>query len=290
MSVNASTYLKSSDVARTLNVSQRTVTRYCRLGLFAGAFPIGKYWRIPESSVEQFVKQRQSGIIRYGLIMSCHTRSPGQMKEEVPAGSAFALEKHGAGQQAPKEGLSPKKQDSTPAPHSFEARKVISYAERCTPIDPCLAMVFGIGKAAILQQMSFLLSIANHDENHCFAGRIWVYNTYSQWHEQLPFIKRNTIEDHLKDLERQGVVLSVQRGSWNRVKHYTIAYEELDRIVMSDSRVQTFLASHAERRMQPTKNVASSNGFQRVQATSKEPSIHIENTKTSHQLFIEGVI
>ena len=64
MNTTKSAFLRSIEVARLLNVSQRTITRYCRLGLFEGAFPIGKYWRIPQSAVDQFVQQRQSSTLR----------------------------------------------------------------------------------------------------------------------------------------------------------------------------------------------------------------------------------
>ena len=216
---------------------------------------------------------------------------PNPTNQKAPTGSALALEKHGARQQAPLDGLTPTKKDNTSAHYSCETRKVVSYAGQLIPLDPCLALVFGIGKAAIIQQLSFLMSVAKHDESHHFAGRIWVYNTYSQWHIQLPFIKRNTLEDYLTELERQGVVLSTQRGSWNRVKYYTIAYEELDRIVMNDERVQTYLATHENRRMHPTTCDVSTNGGHRKQATNSTTSCkYKENTKTYPKHYAEGVI
>lgn len=44
------------EVARMLKLSARTVERFCKDGRLK-AFKIGRLWRIPRSSLEQFLRQ-----------------------------------------------------------------------------------------------------------------------------------------------------------------------------------------------------------------------------------------
>ena len=52
--------LSAAEVARMLAVSSRTITRYCSMGVFEGAFLVGSRWRIPEGSLQTYVESRQA--------------------------------------------------------------------------------------------------------------------------------------------------------------------------------------------------------------------------------------
>lgn len=96
-------------------------------------------------------------------------------------------------------------------------------------IVPSLAVKIGLNEAVVLQQIHYWLSISKHQ----FEGRKWVYNTYQDWQNQVPFWSVSTIKRTILSLERQGFLLT---GNWNllkmdQTKWYTIDYlklEELD--------------------------------------------------------------
>jgi excisionase family DNA binding protein len=58
-------FLSTEQIAEILGISKRTVTRMIVAGMFPNCFKAGtgeKYrspWRVPESDVEEYVKQRQ---------------------------------------------------------------------------------------------------------------------------------------------------------------------------------------------------------------------------------------
>jgi hypothetical protein len=61
-------FITSSEAARRLNVSPRTITRWVRQGLFSGAFPLNPHaekspYLIPVSAIEAFEEKRQKGMI-----------------------------------------------------------------------------------------------------------------------------------------------------------------------------------------------------------------------------------
>jgi excisionase family DNA binding protein len=51
--------LLPAEVARILRVTPRTVERYCKQGKLR-AVKIGRLWRIPRSSLEEFLKTERS--------------------------------------------------------------------------------------------------------------------------------------------------------------------------------------------------------------------------------------
>jgi excisionase family DNA binding protein len=54
-------YLNASEIAKLLKVDRATVTRWAQNGKLKGAIRVGKshQWRIPLSSFEELVKNRQ---------------------------------------------------------------------------------------------------------------------------------------------------------------------------------------------------------------------------------------
>ncbi|MCM3768453.1 conserved phage C-terminal domain-containing protein [Neobacillus niacini] len=93
-------------------------------------------------------------------------------------------------------------------------------------IIPSLAVKLGLNEAVILQQIHYWV----HASRHVIEGRKWIFNTYKNWQEQLPFWSESTIKRTIHSLEKQGLLLS---GNWNRskmdkTKWYAIDYQQLE--------------------------------------------------------------
>ncbi len=96
---------------------------------------------------------------------------------------------------------------------------------------PSLAVQVGLNEAIFLQQLHYWLQGKAAKERD---GRVWIYNTYEEWHQQLPFWSVMTIRRIVGGLEQQGIVRSTTRYNQHRVdrtKWYTIDYAVLDRLV-----------------------------------------------------------
>ncbi|MCH6265342.1 conserved phage C-terminal domain-containing protein [Neobacillus citreus] len=99
-------------------------------------------------------------------------------------------------------------------------------------IIPSLAVKIGLNEAVILQQIHYWV----HGSRHVIEGRKWIFNTYKDWQEQLPFWSESTIKRAIHSLEKQGLLLS---GNWNRskmdkTKWYTIDYQRLEELTESE--------------------------------------------------------
>jgi hypothetical protein len=100
-------------------------------------------------------------------------------------------------------------------------------------LSPALATLFGINKAAILQQLFYLLQQTEERQNqHNFAdGNYWVYNTYEEWRSQyFKWLSASTIKNIFNELEREGIIVSRQgvknvfdRCKWYRINHVCLA-------------------------------------------------------------------
>jgi hypothetical protein len=108
--------------------------------------------------------------------------------------------------------------------------------ERSIPLHPSLAHTFGVPQAIILQQIRFWMKTYSSADNkrHFHDGRWWVYNTYEQWQkDNFGFWSKRTIQRHINDLEKQGVLLSDEfnKDTGDRTKWYTIDFDAMDRLV-----------------------------------------------------------
>lgn len=95
-------------------------------------------------------------------------------------------------------------------------------------IIPSLAVKLGVNEAVVLQQMHYWVMKSTHIKD----GRKWVYNTYSQWHEQLPFWSESTLRRTINSLEKKGLVLSAMfnQSKMDQTKWYTLDYEKLEEL------------------------------------------------------------
>jgi hypothetical protein len=94
---------------------------------------------------------------------------------------------------------------------------------------PSLAIAIGLNEAIFLQQLHYWLLQAGKERD----GRHWIYNTYDEWHAQLPFWSVRTIRRIVGTLEERGLVISTSAYNAHKVdktKWYAIDYEEVDRL------------------------------------------------------------
>jgi hypothetical protein len=94
---------------------------------------------------------------------------------------------------------------------------------------PSLAMAIGLNEAIFLQQLHYWLLRSEHHRD----DRAWVYNTYEEWHQQLPFWSLATLRRIVGALEKQGLVISTtqyNRHKVDRTKWYSLDYQAIDRL------------------------------------------------------------
>lgn len=94
---------------------------------------------------------------------------------------------------------------------------------------PTLARSLDVNKAIILQQIQYWIATSGHEIN----GERWVYNSYSEWSRQFPWLSSRAIRWHIKGLEETGLLIS---GEFNKdprdnTKWYRIDYEKLNQLV-----------------------------------------------------------
>jgi uncharacterized phage protein (TIGR02220 family) len=90
---------------------------------------------------------------------------------------------------------------------------------------PSLAVRIGVNETVLLQQVHYWLVKSSHVKE----GRTWIYNTYRDWQEQLPFWSESTIKRAVKSLEEKGLLMT---ANWNKskldnTKWYSIDYQQL---------------------------------------------------------------
>lgn len=103
------------------------------------------------------------------------------------------------------------------------------FNENPVVIDRELATVIGLNEAIILQQIQYWIK----KSEHTFDGKIWIYNSVSQWKKQFPFWSESTIDRTLKSLNKLGLLFigNYNRDRRDRTKWYSINYSQLDNIM-----------------------------------------------------------
>ena len=97
--------------------------------------------------------------------------------------------------------------------------------ERPLLVLPSLAKKVGINHAILLQQMHYWLRSSSHQRD----GHAWIYNTYSDWQAQLPWLSESGIRKVVADLvDREYIfVANHNRKKFDQTKWYRINYELL---------------------------------------------------------------
>lgn len=93
---------------------------------------------------------------------------------------------------------------------------------------PKTATAIGLNEAIILQQTHYWLSVSKNYRE----GRVWVYKTYKEWQEELPFWSVSTIRRAIENLEKRNLLIV---GNFNKMpgdntKWYTVDYEALENL------------------------------------------------------------
>jgi hypothetical protein len=95
---------------------------------------------------------------------------------------------------------------------------------------PTLAVKVGLNESIILQQIHYWLDPRTN--KNIKEGKYWVYNTYSQWQKQFPFLSEITIKRSIAGLEKRGLLISknYNHNSFHKLKWYTINYKKLSEL------------------------------------------------------------
>lgn len=98
---------------------------------------------------------------------------------------------------------------------------------------PMLAVAIGLNEAIVLQQVHYWL---RKQSAHVINDRRWIYNTYEQWQEQFPFFSESTIKRIFQSLEERKIIISqqIEKSNWNRRKWYSIDYDLLETLYLSN--------------------------------------------------------
>jgi hypothetical protein len=91
---------------------------------------------------------------------------------------------------------------------------------------PSLAKSIGLNEAIALQQLHYWLE--NPKGGVEIDGHRWVYNTYEDWKkDNFPFWSERTIQRVFTRLESLGLVVSMQKNTYDRKKYYRVHYDKL---------------------------------------------------------------
>ena len=102
---------------------------------------------------------------------------------------------------------------------------------------PTIAKHLDINKAIILQQVQYWISTSGHE----IDGLKWIYNSYSEWAKQFPWLTARAVRWHIKGLEQDGYLIA---GEYNKdtrdnTKWYRLNYDKIDSLPKPSSGVAT---------------------------------------------------
>lgn len=96
-------------------------------------------------------------------------------------------------------------------------------------VSPSLATAIGLDEALFLQQVHYWLKNSKHEDQ----GRYWIFNTYEEWLEQLPFFSKRKLIRIVDDLRKQELLLVRQASGFDRKNWYSINYEAFRKLFES---------------------------------------------------------
>jgi len=115
-----------------------------------------------------------------------------------------------------------------PTPISVRAKNLFDRAKAILLVSPVLAAAVGINNAHIISQIDYWLQ--NPLAGYMIDGEKWIYNGYSEWAAQLPWLSVDQIGRHIRALEARGLILSDNfhnttrdRRKWYRLDYHAIA-------------------------------------------------------------------
>ena len=92
---------------------------------------------------------------------------------------------------------------------------------------PKLAVKIGLNEAVFLQQLHFWLVRSQNSIN----GKMWVYKTFEEWQQEMPFLSVRTLKRVVSNLKKKRLIFTKQKvhKQW-----YTINYEILKTLEFED--------------------------------------------------------
>ncbi len=113
-----------------------------------------------------------------------------------------------------------------------EGRKLIP-GEYPLLVIPSLAEELGLDEAVFLQQLHYWIrhyeDKFNKHPDHIHEDYMWVYNSYDDWHKQMPWWSVSTIRRIVKKLRTDGWIITgnfnkwqVDKTLWYRINHIKV--------------------------------------------------------------------
>ncbi|WP_443484374.1 conserved phage C-terminal domain-containing protein [Limosilactobacillus reuteri] len=100
-------------------------------------------------------------------------------------------------------------------------------------VDKELASVIGLNESIVLQQLNYWLHSKSAKQ---IDGRLWIYNTYSNWRkDNFPFWSERTIRRAFDSCEKKGLVITgnFNKAGFDKTKWYSIDTKKLDDLMSS---------------------------------------------------------
>ena len=151
---------------------------------------------------------------------------------------------------------------------------------------PTLAVKVGLNESIILQQIHYWLDPRTN--KNIKEGKYWVYNTYSQWQKQFPFLSEITIKRSIAGLEKRELLISknYNHNSFHKLKWYTINYEKLSELEGSIEVTPSNESERSDRSDQNDPTIRSNSTDDRIKM-SRSIKETDTTTKTTTNLSLE---
>lgn len=98
-----------------------------------------------------------------------------------------------------------------------------------------IAVVLGLSEAIILQQLNYWIENNRRKQQNYRDGYYWMFNTYEQLHQQLPFFSVSTIKRTISKLKKDGLVYigNYNKKGYDSTNWYRIDTEKLHQLIES---------------------------------------------------------
>ena len=118
--------------------------------------------------------------------------------------------------------------------------KILLYDGPPLVVSPSLIQRVGMNEAFVLQQVHYWINPSFN--KNVFEEKHWVRNTYQQWQKQFPFWTVKRIRSIFTLLQKRNILLSFTTfHNFQKIKYYTLNYEELERLEMNEAPSQEML-------------------------------------------------
>lgn len=123
---------------------------------------------------------------------------------------------------------------------------------------PSLAVAIGLNEAIFLQQLHYWL---RHSKNNR-DGKLWVYNTFEEWQEQMPWWSSRTLMRIVDYLRKKGLIETTSKynqAAIDKTLWYTINYNAVLKLSLPDEPDTTTCHIDDDKLSSPTCQLVLSN-------------------------------